>query len=165
MARRVPELLTALTETGRFLDEMSPILAEEKRCIMVLDHEGLELQVQKKIELFDLIYDANARCQELVREMAVELELPEADCISPLLTRLAEPHREALQAVQSGLLERGATLQRMLVSNADLLQGAMQTNARSLEFFGRVFNDSKTYGYAGQMTGKATAPRIISKEA
>jgi flagellar biosynthesis/type III secretory pathway chaperone len=166
MAQRVPELLTALTETGRFMEEIYPILDEEKRCIIGLDHQGLELQVQKKTELFELIYDANARCRKLVREMAVELELPEADTISPLLPLLAEPQREALQAVQRELLERGARLQMMHASNADLLQGALQTNTRCLQFFSRILNNSSTYGCAGQMSGKAAArPRIISKEA
>jgi hypothetical protein len=110
--------------------------------------------------------ESGARCRELVREVALELELPDAASISPLLARLAEPQREALQGVQRGLLERGATLERRLASNADLLQGVLQTATRSLEFFGRLFNKSSTYGYAGQMMGGAVnRPRIICREA
>lgn len=166
MGQGVLQLLSALSEKERLLEEMLKVLEDERRCILTRDLAGLDEQVEKKIELFESLEGLGSHCREIVDEMSADLDLAEEKTLSPVIARLADPQREQLQGVQRSLLERGALLEGMLASNADLLQGALQTVNRSLDFFGQLFkNDSNTYGNAGKMLGAKNSPRIIRREA
>jgi hypothetical protein len=79
---------------------------------------------------------------------------------------VAEPEKESLLCWQRRVLDLGGQLEKKLASNADLLQGALQTVTGTLDFFARIFNNSNTYGYGGSLVGSGGAqPRILCREA
>lgn len=164
MASSVSELISALSEKRRLMEELLHHLKEEQRCIVECDLTNLEIGVAKKKELFVQLETSSNLSRQLVKQMALELNVPEACSLSPLLPKVAAPHREILQGLQRGLLDLGTALDRLLVSNGGLLQGALRTVTRSLEFFGCMFSRSTTYGEAGKMVGGAANARIICKE-
>lgn len=166
MAQHAQELAAALSDQGALLEEMLLVLDEERGCVLGRDLEGLEQRVLRKKELFLALEAEGTRCARVIQAMALEVELPEAQSLTPVLDRVDEPHRESLRGSQRRVLELGALLEKRLAANADLLQGALQTVTGTLDFFSRLFNNSNTYGYGGNLVGSGAAqPRIICREA
>lgn len=164
MADSIPELIKALSEKGSMMDELLKLLEEEHRLIVKLDTANLETQMGKTRELFVRLESSANLSRQLMKQLAAELGLPEAAGLSPLLPKVALPHRKTLMELQRKLLETGAALDQLMAFNRELLYGALRTVNRSLEFFGHLFSRSTTYGKAGQMLGAAPHARIICKE-
>lgn len=166
MTQHASELVEALSDQGALLERMLLVLDEERRCILGRELERLEQQVLHKKELFLALEEEGVRCAKLVQAMALELEVPEAQSLTPVLEKVAEPEKESLLCWQRRVLDLGGQLEKRLASNADLLQGALQTVTGTLDFFARIFNNSNTYGYGGSLVGSGGAqPRILCREA
>lgn len=165
MAQRVLELQQVLSHQGVLVDELLEVLEEERRCLADRDLDGLELQVERKGELFSRIEEAGEHLRALVQGVGAELDLAQADSLSLILPKLEPNQRESLKGIQQKLLTRGAQLKKMLTLNADLLEGSLQTVTGSLDFFRRIFSNSDTYGNAGRMVGGGTRSCIIRREA
>lgn len=159
------DLIEALTRKEGAMEELVQLLAEEQRSIIELDLASLEIQVDKKKEAFARLERAASHCRQLMTQLAAELGLPEADRLSLLIPKVAPPQREELRGLQGKLLGLGNLLERVEADNGSLLQGALVTVNRSLEFFGRAFNRSTTYGEAGQMLGGGPRASIVCREA
>ncbi len=164
MASSIPELIEVLSEKGSMMEELLRILEEEHRSIVRMDMANLEAQAGKTTELFVRLETSGNISRQLMRQLAAELGLSEAASLSLLLPMVAPPHRETLAELQRKLLETGATLDRLMAFNGELLHGALRTVNHSLEFFGHILNRSTTYGQAGRMLGGAPQARIICKE-
>ena len=158
------QLITLLSEKRDLLEKLLSLLEEENRCIEELDLAGFSSAVELKVGLLDRLQGASERCRHLMKQLAAELGLPDAESLSPLLPRLEQPQQEALRSVQGQLLVSGAAFERLLAINGDLLKGALLTVTRSLDFIGGLFRRSSTYGAAGQMVGGAASARIFCKE-
>lgn len=166
MTQHARELVEALSDQEALLERMLLVLDEERRCILGRDLERLEQQVLQKKELFLALEEEGVRCAKLVQAMALELELPEAQSLTPVLEKVADPEKGTIISWQRRVLELGSQLEKRLALNADLLQGALQTVTGTLDFFARIFNNSNTYGYGGNLVGSGGAqPRIICREA
>jgi len=158
------QLITLLSEKRDLLEKMLPYLEEERRCIVELDMARLSVVAEQKSELLDMLQETSKASRLLMQQLAGEMGMPEAQSLSPLLTKLEEPQQEELRGLQGAILASGAAFERLLRSNGDLLKGALLTVDRSLEFFGRVLNNSTTYGEAGRMVGGANRSRFLSGE-
>lgn len=164
MTNSIPELITALSENETTMEELRKLLEEEHRLIVTMDTSNLETQMGKTRELYVRLERSGNHSRQLMRQLAQELGLPEAAGLSPLLPKVALPHRKTLMELQQRLLETGAALDQLMAFNRELLYGALRTVNRSLEFFGHLFSRSTTYGQAGQMLGAVPHARIICKE-
>lgn len=158
------QLITLLSEKRDLLEKMLPYLEEERRCIVELDMARLSAVAEQKSELLDMLQETSKRSRLLMQQLACEMGMPEAQSLSPLLSELEEPRQEELRGLQGAILASGAAFEQLLRSNGDLLKGALLTVDRSLEFFGRVLNNSTTYGEAGRMVGGANRSRFLSGE-
>jgi flagellar biosynthesis/type III secretory pathway chaperone len=164
MSNSISELISVLSEKRGTMEELLRLLEEEQRCIVKLDLPNLEAQVEKKKQLLVDLETSNNLCRQLVKQAALELDLPEAASLSPLLPKVALPQRDTLKGLQNRLLELGTALDRLLAFNGELLQGSLRTVNRSLGFFGNLFSRSKTYGEAGCMVKGTTDIRLVCKE-
>ncbi|KAF0219389.1 MAG: hypothetical protein FD174_2088 [Geobacteraceae bacterium] len=164
MTNSISELISVLSGKRSTMEELLHLLEEEQRCIVELDLPNLEAQMEKKKRLLVDLETSNNLCRQLVKQAAVELDLPEVASLSPLLPKVASSQRDILKGLQTRLLELGTALDRLLAFNGELLQGSLRTVTRSLEFFGNMFNRSKTYGEAGCMVKGTNDVRLICKE-
>lgn len=165
MADQVSRLIALLSEKESALQELLHLLEEEQSCLVQQDMEMLQSQAEKKQELYGRLTNSTLLCRQLIDQLAGELGVVGAHNLSPLLPGLPQPQRETLQGLQSRLLELGNGLDRLSALNGQLLQGALLTVNRSLDFFGRIFNRSTTYGGAGQMVAGANSSRLLRREA
>jgi flagellar biosynthesis/type III secretory pathway chaperone len=165
MAKSIEQLIEALGQKEVVLAELLRLMEEERRCIVELDMASLELQVEKKKEALARLQQCATLAKRLMAELASELELPKAERLSALLPKLVSSQREELQELQRRLLEQGALVQSVEATNKSLLEGALGTVNRSLEFFGRLFSRSNTYGEGGRMVGGGCPPRLLRREA
>lgn len=158
------QLITLLSEKRDLLEEVLPFLEEEHRCIMEMDMARLTAIMEQKTEILQRLQETGKRCRILLNQLAAELGSPELKSLTPLLPKLEASQQEVLRALQGEILESGASFERLLNSNGDLLGGALLTVNRSLEFFGRLLNRSTTYGDAGRMVGGANRARMVCRE-
>lgn len=164
MVETLLQLITLLSEKREILEKVLPLLEQENRCIVALDLDGLGEVLELKGGLLDRLQETSERSRLVLKQLACELGVPEAESVSPLLAKLEPPQRELLRGLQGALLESGAAFERLLGMNGELLQGALGTVNRSLDFFGRLFNRNATYGGAGKFVTGAPRPRIVSGE-
>ena len=165
MADGVSRLIELLSEKENTLQELLHVLEEEQGCLVQLDVEKLQSQAAKKQALYDRLTNSASHCRRLIDKLAGELGVPGAQSLSPLLPGLPQPQRETLLGLQRRLLELGRGLDKLSSLNGRLLQGALLTVNRSLEFFGRAFNRSTTYGGAGRMVVGDQTARLLRREA
>jgi flagellar biosynthesis/type III secretory pathway chaperone len=165
MAEGIARLIELLTEKEGALQELLHLLEEEQACLVQLDMAKLQSQAERKQELYDRLTRSARLCRQLIDQLAGELGVAGAHNLSPLLPAMPLPQRETLQGLQQRLLDLGKGLEKLSSLNGHLLQGALGTVNRSLEFFGRMFNRSTTYGGAGQMVAVAPAARLLRREA
>lgn len=164
MTNSISELITVLSGKRGTMEELLLLLEEEQRCIVELDMQNLDAQVEKIKRMLVELETSNNLCRQLVKQAAVEFDLPEAASLSPLLPKVESSQRDILKGLQNRLLELGSALDRLLAFNAELLQGSLRTVTRSLEFFGNMFSRSKTYGEAGCMVKGTSDVRLVCKE-
>jgi flagellar biosynthesis/type III secretory pathway chaperone len=164
MANSTHQLIEALIQKEGALAELLQVMEGEQRCIMEVNLENLEVQVEKKREALARLQQTAALSRQLMAQVAAELELPGAGKLSELLPKVAAPQREELERLQGRLLEMGDILKRAESTNRSLLEGALLTVNRTLDFFGRIFSRSNTYGEAGRMVGGACAPKLVRRE-
>jgi flagellar biosynthesis/type III secretory pathway chaperone len=164
MANSTDRLIEALIQKEVALAELLQVMEQEQRSIMEVNLGNLEVQVERKKEAFARLQQSTALCRQLMTQLAGELELPGAERLSQLLPKLAAPQREELQRLQGHLLEMGEVLKRAESTNKSLLEGALITVNRTLDFFGRIFSRSNTYGEAGRMVGAGCSPRLLRRE-
>lgn len=164
MGKAVDELLTALTDKEEILEALLHLLEEERASVVQLDLTELDRQGERKGDLYARLERSSAHCRALMARLAADTG-GDAGRLSALVAAVGEGEREELERVRQRLLELGGRLQELSQSNRALLEGALATVNRSLEFFGRMFNRSNTYGEAGRMVGGAPRPRIFCREA
>lgn len=165
MANSTEQLIEALGQKEIALAELVGILEEEQRSLLELDLASLDLQVTRKAEALAGLRQRAARCRSLMAQLSQELGIPEAKTLSALLPALPSPDREELCGLQERLLELGESGKRQEAANDSLLKGALLTVNRSLEFFGRLFSRSATYGEGGRLMGGACSPKLLRREA
>ena len=165
MADEVSRLIALLSEKEDALQELLGLLEEERSCLVQMDLERLQSQAERKQELYDRLTGSARLCRQLIDRIAGEQGVPGAHTLSPLLPGLPQPQRETLLGLQERLLGLGRGMDKLSSLNAQLLQTALLTVNRSLEFFGRIFNRSTTYGGAGRMVAGSSGPKLLRREA
>jgi len=164
MADSVSELIAALRSKQEVMAEMLSVLDLEQESIVALDLATLDSHSERKRQLLIQLETVTNRCRQLMRAVAAEQGVPGVDSLSQLIVRLLPPDREAVQGLQSRLLEGAAAMNRVLAFNRELLQASLRTVNRSLDFFNRGFSDSCTYGDAGRMVQGGQGVRLFCKE-
>lgn len=165
MANGTDRLAEALLRQEGALTELLQVMQEEQLSIKEVNLEGIETQVERKREALVRLQEAALVARERMGEVAVELGLPAVEKLSQLLPKLPQPQREELQRLQGRLLALGDLLKQAETTNRSLLEGALLTVNRTLDFFGRIFSRSNTYGEGGRMVGAGCSPRLLRREA
>ena len=165
MADEVSRLIALLSEKEGALQELLGLLEEERSCLVQMDMEKLQSQTEKLQALYDRLAGSSRLCRQLIDQLAAQLGVAGAHNLSPLLPGVPQPQRETLQGLQARLLDLGRGLEKLSAANGQLLQNALSTVNRSLEFFGRMFNRSTTYGGAGRMVSGSSGPKLLRREA
>ncbi|MBI5655713.1 MAG: flagellar protein FlgN [Geobacter sp.] len=164
MASCLPEFIEALTAKRAAMEELLTILEAEQRSIIDVDIANLEQLDQRKRELLFSMERTNAACRLLLRKSAEELQVPQAESLSPLMPKIASPLRERFRGLQSRILELGEALQRVIAFNRSLLEGSLQHVQESVEFLNALFTRRSTYGQAGGMVSSTNDVRLVCKE-
>ena len=165
MDDRVSRLISLLFEKESTLQELLQLLEEERNSLLQHDMDKLQSLAKKKQELYDRLTGSARLCRQIIDQLATELGFTGAHNLSPLLQSLPQQQREILQGLQRRLLELGSAMLKLSSLNGHLIKGALLTVTRSLEFFGRIFNRSNTYGASGRLVGGASGPRLLRREA
>jgi flagellar biosynthesis/type III secretory pathway chaperone len=164
MANLTQQLIEALTVKQGVLAELLQAMEAEQRSIMEANVELLDAEVERKNEALARLQQSAALSRQLMAQLAAELGLPAAGTLSELLPKVQPPAKEELQALQGKLLAMGDLLKQAESTNRSLLDGALLTVNRTLDFFSRVFSRTNTYGEAGRMVGGGASPRLIRRE-
>ena len=165
MADEVSQLIALLTQKEGVLAELLALLDEEQGYLLQSDTEGLEGVAERKKALYARVGESTGLCQQLMARLAGASGAVGGRNLSQLLPLVAEPERTTLKGLQSVILELGAALDKAAKRNGCLLQGALLTVNRSLEFFFRILKSGNTYGEAGRMVGAGSGPRLLHREA
>jgi flagellar biosynthesis/type III secretory pathway chaperone len=161
MADQVSRLISLLAEQEGVLQELLVALEEEQRSLVRQDLEQLQGQVENKQGLYERMALCSRRTRQLVEQLATETGGVGARNLSGLLPKLPQPQREALQETQRRMLELSARVEKLTAFNGQLLQNALTTVNRSLEFFSRIFNRGATYGGSGRIVNGSTTSRLV----
>jgi flagellar biosynthesis/type III secretory pathway chaperone len=165
MEERVSRLITLLSEKESALQELLQLLEEERISLLHHDMNKLQSQAKRKLELYGQLTSSARLCRQLIDQLATDAGVAGVGSLSPLLPFLPEAERETLQGLQARLLEQGSAMLKRSAFNGHLIQGALLTVTRSLEFFGRILSRSNTYGASGRLVKGASAPRLLRREA
>lgn len=164
MAIPTTELIAALAEKDQLIADLLQVLEEERKCIVAMDMTVLEQVDDRKRQLLVQLETTNNRFRQLMRQLGGELNLPEGVTLSAVLPKVDAAPRSDLKRLQAKIVQQGATLEAALAFNRELLQGSLRMINRSLDFFGRMFKRTNTYGQAGSMVTTAADMRLVCKE-
>lgn len=164
MATHTAELISALAEKENLTGSLLQLLEEERKSIVAMDMTVLEQVDDQKRQLLVQLENANNRFRQIMRQLAGELNVPEGATLSSLLPKMDSAPRSDVTRLQAKILEQGASLETALAFNGELLQGSLRMINRSLDFFGRMFKRTNTYGQAGSMVTSPADMRLVCKE-
>jgi len=157
-------LAALMSEEEKTLQEFLEVLEEERRSLMQMETVLLKRLTGAKQALHERLIANSRQCRQLLGPLAEKAGVPGARTLSPLIPKLPQPASGSLQELQGRLLALGAQLERLTNENGQLLNNALSTVNRSLEFFGRIFNRGATYGGSGRMVAGGGGPRLVRGE-
>ena len=164
MAIQTSDLISVLSEKETLIGSLVLLLEEERKTVVEMDMANLEQVDDRKRQLLVQLEDSNNRFRQIMRRVAGEMNLSEGANLSSLLPQIDPPSRSELKRLQAKVLQLGGKLETALGYNRDLLQGSLCMVNRSLDFFGRIFKRSNTYGQAGSMVSSPADLRLVCKE-
>jgi len=164
VTNRVTELIEALREKRDVLECLQAILEEENELITRLDSEGLHINSEKKLQLFERISNLNDRCRAALEYAYREVGIYGENTLSPIIPGLKQPEREIVRNLQKTIICTAGKTEQLLKLNRDLLEMSLNFIESSMSFFKRFFSISDTYGQTGRMLTTLPTPRIVCKE-
>jgi chromosome segregation ATPase len=164
MTASLNQFMQALSANKAVLEELAAFLTEEQQSIVNLDTIAIEGRAERKKLLLAQLETSATTCRQRLRQLAQELQLPQAETISALLPRLTGTQRTALQNLQQGLQQLSDEVNRLLAFNRELLDSSLGIINSSLQFFNSLLTKRPTYGQHGMMMDSGSSIRLVNKE-
>ena len=164
MKQNIAELIATLAEKGRVLQEMRRLLQLEQSCLASLDLVRLEQNQQEIACTMERMAQLSDACRGMIEAIGAEQGLPGNATLTPIISRLAQPERGALEEAQASIAADSRALGGSLVLNRTLLEDSLKMVDRSVSFFNRLFNPGDTYGLAGSIVARRGGSRFVCKE-
>jgi flagellar biosynthesis/type III secretory pathway chaperone len=153
-----------MSEEEQTLQELLGVLEEEHASLLQMETARLDELTGAKQVLHDRLLATSRQCRQLLVPLAEKAGLSTARTLTPLLPKLPPTAAATLRELQGRLVQLGQRLEQLTNENGALLNNALSTVNRSLEFFGRIFNRGATYGGSGRIVAGGGSPRLVRGE-
>jgi len=165
MAQSVQELISALTDNDRIVEEILRLLEQEQESIAKLQGDRVVEVAGRVRDLLNRLEGTTCDIRRLIARLSREIGLRDGATLSGIIPLLPPHQREALDGLRTRLLANGQMVNRLLEFNRELLSGGLQAVNNALDFFKSIMTRRTTYGDQGKLLDSANSMRLVSREA
>lgn len=165
MAQSAQELISALTDNDRIVNELLRLLEQEQEGITRLQGARVEEVASGIRDLLTRLEGAASDIRRLLASVARETGLQDGATLSAIIPLLPPHQRETLNRLRTRLLENGQQVNRLLEFNRELLAGGVQAVNSALDFFKSITTRRTTYGDQGKLLDGGDGVRLVNREA
>ncbi len=164
MASDMEELINLLSEKEQAMEELTLLLAEERRCISALEIESLLKNCDLKEENTARLARLKNKCSELLQLASAGQELHGSTTLSTVIAAAGAPDQARLRALQQRLTKLALQLERQLALNGGILDSSLAMIGSSMTMFAKLFGGGETYGARGLISSCGMGGSILRRE-
>ena len=160
------ELVAVINEEVRAFQKLLNSLTDEQQVIVEDDLVGIEWIVAEQQQLALHAHQLETRRIQLVRELAVRLDLePENLSLGRLVEVLEGPHGEELARMREHMLELNVRIRTISENNAFLIRHSLRYTERCLDILTGQAGTRGVYGQFGKKRRGSGERSVVNQTA